>query len=129
MKINVESMTLKTVTRHSAQDYGALQAKFQLCLLRWREEINKILPPFIIRVVVTETVLHNEDAECVPDDYPVLLVEIQIIHQKKWWVMKRLPYILVIDKNNEYFAEDGKFHSVLFISENAHGWIASMLKF
>lgn len=121
--------TRRAQVRWEDEDYVPLQEKLKK-LIRETEEIFGKLPSYqSFRWLVTETILHDEERECVPDDYPVLLIEVQIIHTSNLWVIKRFKYTIVIDLYNTYFVLDGIFYQSIHLNEGKHpSIIAESLK-
>lgn len=87
--------------------YGPLQMRLKERLVGECEKMLSGIESYLcLRWNITETVLHDEDKETVPDDYPVLLVEVEIIYRDKLWLKKRCPYVIVVDNTSVSVADD-----------------------
>jgi hypothetical protein len=83
-------------------DWNTLHTRLQELVVGVEKQIGlKSVSPvwrnFRLHWDVRETVLHDEDAECVPDDYPVLIVEVRMESRDKLWVETRYPFEIVIE--------------------------------
>lgn len=97
--------------RWGDEEYQILQKKLKRFIKEAESEFGEMKDFLSFRWMVTETVLHDEEAECVPDDYPVLLVEVQLIFKKELWVKSRFQYEIVVDQHSFYFFKLGKVNN------------------
>ena len=91
--------TRRANVRFGDADYISLRKKLNELLVGECEKIlrDNIENYLCLRWDITETVLHDEDKETVTDDYPVLLVEVEIIFKKELRLERRCPYRIVVD--------------------------------
>jgi hypothetical protein len=118
--------TRRANVRFGDDAYGPLNVRLRKLIVGECEKtLSGIKSHLCLRWNITETVLHDEDAETVPDDYPVLLVEAEIIFRDKLWLEKRCPYLIVVDNTSVYMLD--RFHNC-FTGGQAHQLIANTLK-
>lgn len=105
--------------RFGDEEYGKLNLALAVLVAKCEKLIKSSYPynDVCIRWDITETVLHDEDAECVPDSYAVIIAMMCIVTKDELRVLKNCPYTLVLARGSSYLED--QFSNIINIGDSS----------
>lgn len=93
-----------------ADDYHNMLFRLGQIFCRCEEKLKTFFASdpnnLYIRLEVTKTVLYDVDTESAGNnDYPIIILMIQLVRLDTLWVIKMIPHFLVIEPHRIYFRE------------------------